>query len=109
MVVPAYNEERPIGMVIERMPDYLDKIVIVDDNSQDKTAEVVKKYSKLLGNKLILMQHEKNQGVGGAIATGYKWARDHNLDIAVVMAGDGQMDPEDLPAILDPVVKDRVD
>lgn len=72
VVVPAYNEEKHIATVIERMPDYLDKIVIVDDNSQDKTAEVVKKYSKKLGGKLVLIQHEKNQGVGGAIATGYK-------------------------------------
>jgi len=109
VVVPAYNEEKLIATVIERMPDYLDKIVIVDDNSQDKTTEVVKKYSKKLGGKLVLMQHEKNQGVGGAIATGYKWAKDHDFDIAVVMAGDGQMAPEDLPAILDPVVEDKAD
>ena len=48
-------------------------------------------------------------GVGGAIITGYKWARDTGIDISVVMAGDGQMDPEDLPKLLDPVVEGRVD
>jgi glycosyltransferase involved in cell wall biosynthesis len=47
--------------------------------------------------------------VGGAIATGYKWCRDQEIDVAVVMAGDNQMDPADLPAILDPVVQDKAD
>ena len=47
--------------------------------------------------------------MGGAIASGYRWARDHDFDVAVVMAGDGQMDPDDLPALLDPVVTDEAD
>jgi glycosyltransferase involved in cell wall biosynthesis len=50
-----------------------------------------------------------NQGVGGAIATGYKWCRDHEVDVAVVMAGDAQMDPADLPTLLAPIVEDRAD
>src|SRR5690348_16245223 len=50
-----------------------------------------------------------NQGVGGAIATGYKWSRDNNMDIAVVMAGDAQMDPLDMPALLDAIIDDGVD
>ena len=60
-------------------------------------------------SRLILIEHEKNQGVGGAIASGYKWARDHDVDMAVVMAGDGQMDPVDLPNLLNPVVDCRAD
>ena len=59
--------------------------------------------------RVVLINHEFNQGVGGAIATGYKWARDHGIDVAVVMAGDGQMAPEDLPNLLDPVVSGEVD
>ncbi len=107
-VIPAYNEESQIGMVIETMPDYIDHMVVVDDASRDKTVEVVKKYQQE-NSKIILLEHEHNQGVGGAIATGYKWARDNGMDIAVVMAGDGQMDPRDLPALLDPVVDEGVD
>jgi glycosyltransferase involved in cell wall biosynthesis len=57
----------------------------------------------------VVLRHERNQGVGGAIATGYEWVRDHGYDVAVVMAGDAQMDPADLPALLDPVVTGRVD
>lgn len=102
VVAPAYNEETQIGNVIETMPEYVDKIVIVDDASPDKTVEVVKQYVKT-SDRIVLIEHSKNQGVGGAIVSGYKWARDNLFDITAVMAGDGQMDPEDLPRILEPV------
>lgn len=109
-VIPAYNEEKMIGRVIETMPEYIDKLVIVDDCSSDNTVAVVKQYmEKDKHERIVLIRHEKNLGVGGAIATGYKYARDMDFDVAVVMAGDGQMLPGDLPAILDPVVDGRAD
>jgi len=108
VVIPAHNEETQIGRVIETMPDFVDYMVIIDDKSNDRTVEVVQKYQKSF-DRLILIQHENNKGVGGAIATGYKYARDNDFDVAVVMAGDGQMDPEDLPAILNPVVDEKAD
>lgn len=107
-VVPCYNEESQISRVIETMPGFVDFIVIIDDQSKDKTAEVVEQHQESMKN-IILIKHEINQGVGGAIASGYKWARDNDIDVAVVMAGDGQMDPGDLPAILAPVVSGEVD
>jgi glycosyltransferase involved in cell wall biosynthesis len=107
VVVPCYKEERQIGMVLQTMPDYVDKIVVVDDCSPDNTSGVVEKWS-LEDRRIVLIRHEVNQGVGGAIASGYKWARDNDIDIAVVMAGDGQMDPADLPNLLDPIVEDGV-
>ena len=107
-VIPAHNEETQIGQVIETMPDYVDLMVIIDDMSSDKTVEVVQEYQKT-HDRVELIKHETNKGVGGAIATGYKYARDSDFDIAVVMAGDGQMAPEDLPAILDPVAEGRTD
>ena len=58
-----------IGRVIETMPDWVDRIVVVDDASQDETAEAVRRYLPRLGKRLHLMRHETNQGVGGAIAT----------------------------------------
>ncbi|GAB4148964.1 MAG: hypothetical protein Fur0021_09490 [Candidatus Promineifilaceae bacterium] len=108
VVVPAFNEETLIGVTIDTMPDFVDDIVVVDDCSRDQTAARVR---QRLGQRLglTLLSHERNQGVGGAIATGYKWCRDQGVDVAVVMAGDAQMDPADLPAILDPVVNDEVD
>jgi glycosyltransferase involved in cell wall biosynthesis len=93
------------------MPDFVDWIVVVDDCSTDRTSAQVQSYraARPGSGKVILIQHDENQGVGGAIASGYKWARDHKLDATVVMAGDAQMDPADLPAILDPVVEGGLD
>lgn len=108
IVVPCYKEETQIGKVIETMPDFVDKIIVIDDCSPDRTSEVVEEH-KAKDERVVLIRHEKNQGVGGAIATGYKWARDNDVDVAVVMAGDGQMDPVELPNILDPVVEGHVD
>ena len=107
VVVPCYKEETQIGKVIETMPAYVDKIVIVDDCSPDRTSDVVREY-QAKDSRVVLIRHEVNQGVGGAIATGYMWSRDNGIDYAVVMAGDGQMDPDDLPNLLDPMVNEGV-
>lgn len=109
VVVPAYNEATQISRVIDTMPDLVDRIVIVDDCSQDGTGGIVLRHPQYAAGRVVLIPHPVNQGVGGAIASGYKWVRDQGLDVAVVMAGDGQMAPEDLPAILDPVVEDEAD
>ncbi|NNF98292.1 MAG: glycosyltransferase [Desulfobacteraceae bacterium] len=108
VVVPAHNEETQISKVLRTMPDYIDAIVVIDDASEDKTAEVVRDDMKNT-KKIHLIKHPTNQGVGGAIASGYKWARDNDQHVTVVMAGDGQMDPEDLPQIIDPVVNGSAD
>jgi glycosyltransferase involved in cell wall biosynthesis len=109
VVVPAHNEETQINKVIDTMPNLVDTILIVDDCSSDRTAEVVRANAGIQSGRIVLISHEINQGVGGSIATGYKWCRDNKVDIAVVMAGDAQMDPDDLPALLDPVVEGRTD
>ncbi len=108
VVVPAYNEERLIIKTVEGMPDYIDAIVVVNDKSSDSTADVV---AGLAENdpRVVLINHEENQGVGGAISTGYVWCRDNDVDIAVVMAGDNQMDPDDLPDLLAPIIENRAD
>ena len=108
IIIPAYNEEKLIGKVLQTMPAFIDHIVAVDDASCDRTGEVVKDYQKE-ESRIIYLRHERNEGVGGAIVTGYKWARDNQIDITVVMAGDAQMDPQDLPKLLDPVVVGEVD
>ena len=108
IVVPAYNEETQIERTVRTMPDYVDKIIVVDDKSKDRTAEIVEKLESE-DDRVILIRHEKNGGVGKAIGTGYIWCRENDIDIAVVMAGDGQMDPLDMPALLDPVVDGKAD
>jgi glycosyltransferase involved in cell wall biosynthesis len=109
VVVPAYNEERLIARVLDTMPAFVDKIVVIDDCSTDRTASIVRAYVEAKPERVHFLVHTKNQGVGGAISTGYKWCRDQELDAIAVMAGDAQMDPGDLPSLLDPVVADEVD
>jgi len=108
VIVPAYNEEILIGKVLRTIPTFVDRIVVVDDASSDGTGEVVKALQKE-DSRIIYLHHPKNEGVGGAIVTGYKWARDNEISISVVMAGDAQMDPKDLPHLLDPVANGEVD
>jgi len=108
VVIPCHNEETQIEMVISTMPEYVDHMVVVDDLSNDRTVETIKDLQKK-DKRVVLIEHQVNQGVGGSIASGYKWARDHNMDMAVVMAGDGQMNPADLPALLDPVASGGAD
>ena len=108
VVVPAYNEEKLIVRVIDTLPDFVDKIIVVNDVSTDNTALVLeneKKHHPLLE----IITHTANQGVGGAIVTGYKRAKELKIDVTVVMAGDAQMDPNDLPAIIEPVSNDEVE
>ena len=108
VVVPAYNEEKLISQTLTSVPDLVDKIIVVDDKSSDNTAKIV---MEIAGNdqRIHLIHHEANQGVGGAIVTGYKKARDLNMDVTVVMAGDAQMDPNDLIRIIEPVANGSAD
>lgn len=111
VVVPAYNEETQIAGVITTMPDFVDHIVVVDDRSPDRTAEVVRglQADPALARRVVLVSLPRNEGVGGAIAAGYRWARDHAVDATGVMAGDGQMDPSELARIMAPVVAGAAD
>lgn len=156
VVVPSYNEEKQIGKVIETMPDFVDRIVIVNDKSTDNTQGIVMEYikndtsevrdlnhkKKIVPNdynqaeivaekivkeeksrflpseivnqnpknsRIILINHLKNGSVGAAIATGYRWCLENNIDCTAVMGGDGQMDPSELEDICMPIVNGEVD
>lgn len=108
VVIPCLDEERQIPGVVRTMPAVVDCMIVVDDGSRDGTAAVVRQL-QADDPRLVLLQHGVNQGVGAAIATGYKYARDHGFDVAVVMAGDGQMDPADFLSVVEPVVRGEVD
>lgn len=108
VLIPAHNESTQIAGVIESLPYFVDHIVIIDDNSSDNTVDIIKQNQEK-NSKIVLIRHETNKGVGGAMASGYKYAADNDFDVAVRMDGDGQMDPEDMPALLDPVVTDQAD
>lgn len=111
VVVPAYNEGLLVGRVIETMPDFVDRIWVVDDRSGDDTCAVVERYlsDPAYAERLALLRHEVNRGVGAAIVTGYKRAVEEDIDAVAVMAGDAQMDPDELQYLVAPVVSDQSD
>jgi glycosyltransferase involved in cell wall biosynthesis len=106
VVVPAFNEELKVAHTIDTIPQFVDHVLVVDDASADRTFAVA---SRARRRAVEVHRHPRNRGVGAAIATGYRRALALGVDAAVVMAGDGQMDPTDLPALLQPLVDGRAD
>lgn len=110
VVVPAFNEEKLIFQVIKTMPAYVDAIYVIDDASTDGTAKEVRRFIKLShARRVKLIRFDRNLGVGKAITSGYKAALKDGIDVTAVMAGDAQMDPNDLRAVLDPVILSQAD
>lgn len=108
VVIPAYNEESLIGKTLESVPDYIDSVYVINDCSTDKTKEVIENFIQI-DNRIVLLNHSVNSGVGAAIVSGYKAALTDDMDIIVVMAGDNQMDPQFIPLLLDPIVDGQTD
>jgi glycosyltransferase involved in cell wall biosynthesis len=106
VVVPAYDEERLVGETIAGIPEFVDRIYVVDDASRDATAE------RAAGSgdaRVEVIRHEKNRGVGAAIASGYRRARDEGIDVTCVMAADNQMDPAELRGLVEPVARGELE
>lgn len=111
VVIPAFNERRAITDTIATVPDFVDHVLVVDDASSDETAACAEAAARRRAHpaSVEVLRHPANRGVGGAIATGYRRALALGADVAAVMAGDGQMDPGDLPALLDPIAAGAAD
>jgi glycosyltransferase involved in cell wall biosynthesis len=108
VVVPAHNEQLLLGETLSTIPGFVTRVYVVNDCSTDRTQEVLDYYA---GNdeSIIPIRHNVNQGVGKAIVTGYKRALDDGMEVMAVMAGDNQMDPAFLPALLDPIIDGKCD
>ena len=106
VVVPAHDEERLIGTTLAGIPEFVDRILVVDDASTDGTADAVR---ALADPRVELVAREQNGGVGAAIVTGYERALEDGLDVVCVMAADNQMDPADLLTLVEPVARGDVD
>jgi glycosyltransferase involved in cell wall biosynthesis len=106
VVVPAHDEEKLIGETVRGIPEFVDRVYIVDDRSTDGTVAAVR---AIEDPRVALIEHERNLGVGGAILTGYKQARDDRMDVTAVMAADAQMDPDDLETLAGAVARGEVD
>lgn len=102
-VVPACDEAPRIAAVVRTMPPRVERIVLVDDGSSDDTAGI----ARSVGDpRLVVVAHGRRRGVGAAIESGYRRAFAEGADVAVVLAGDGQMWPGDLEVVLAPVLRD---
>jgi glycosyltransferase involved in cell wall biosynthesis len=106
IIIPAYNEERFIAGVLSAIPGYIDKIIVVDDCSEDNTFTVA---SAPADPRVIVLKTSHNSGVGGAVILGYKKALESGGQVLVKMDGDGQMPPEYLEPILDSIIEKGYD
>lgn len=125
VVVPAYNESNLVGETIQSVPAYVDCIYAIDDGSTDDTWQVIQETAERMNERsktgavadgghsdsptVVPIQHRQNKGAGAAVKNGYRAALDDDMDVVVVMNGDGQMDPTVLPRLLDPVTEGRAD
>src|SRR3954470_13061738 len=106
VVVPAHDEEELVATTLAGIPAFVDRIYVVDDGSGDATAE----RARSVGDPRVeVVVHERNRGVGAAIVTGYKRALAQRMDAVAVMAGDNQMDPDELEGLALPVVRGELD
>jgi len=101
--IPAYNEERTIARVVIETQRYVDKIIVCDDGSTDLTGEIAER----LGAEVI--RHEKNMGKGAALRDLFVKAKEYNPSIIVTLDADGQHDPNDIPKLLEPLLKGEAD
>ena len=106
VVVPAFEEELLVADTIRGIPSFVDRIVVVDDHSSDATVERARSVDD---PRVVVLEHERNGGVGAAIVTGYGHCRDEGFDVTCVMAADNQMDPDELAGLVAPVVSGEVD
>lgn len=109
VVVPAFEEADHIAAVIATMPAFVDRILVIDDGSGDATSEIAQ---SLKDPRVKVIRHSERRGVGAAISTGYTHAIDgmgRAADAIAVMAGDGQMHPNDLAAVVMPIVRGQAD
>jgi glycosyltransferase involved in cell wall biosynthesis len=106
VVVPAYNEELLVAETLRGMPEFVDRIVVVDDRSTDATADRAREVGD---PRVEVIVHEQNGGVGAAIVTGYERCREAGDDVTCVMAADNQMDPSELADLVAPVARGETD
>jgi glycosyltransferase involved in cell wall biosynthesis len=108
VVVPAYNEEELLSETLSSIPKIVDRIFVVDDASKDGTVGRAHTVAAS-DSRITVIVHERNQGVGAAVVTGYKRAIEERVDVVCVMNADNQMDPSELAELATPVARGELD
>ena len=101
--IPAYDEERSIGSVVVRATKYVDRIIVCDDGSKDLTSTIAE------GLGAVVLRHERNLGKGAALKTAFRYAKGLEPDVVVMLDGDGQHDPGEIPRLVEPILGGEVD
>ena len=113
ILIVAYNAQETLTKVLDRIPSefvkQIDAILVCDDASTDDTHKVGLSYQSKSQLPLTIVRHENNLGYGGNQKTGYQWALEKNLDLVVLLHGDGQFAPEYLPQMVEPIVSGRAE
>lgn len=113
VLIVAYNAQETLAKVLDRIsPEFakqIDSILVCDDASTDETHNVGLRYQSNSQLPLTIVRHQINLGYGGNQKTGYQWALKKNLDLVVLLHGDGQYAPEYLPQMVEPIVSGRAD
>ena len=107
-VIPAYRVEGDIQSVLQNLPAYIKHIIVVDDASPDSSADLITAAAKK-DRRIILIRHTENQGVGGAMISGFRKAIELGAQIVIKIDGDGQMDPVHIPALVTPLIQGKAD
>lgn len=108
VVIPAYRVEKQIGWVLDNIPDFVSTVIVVNDASPDNAQMVIEERAQK-DTRIVPLRHEKNQGVGGAMLTGFREALRREVEIVVKVDGDGQMDPADILTLIQPLLEGEAD
>jgi glycosyltransferase involved in cell wall biosynthesis len=106
VVVPARDEEALLPQTLAGIPEFVDRVYVVDDGSTDGTVAAAEAAGD---GRVSVIRHERSGGVGAAIVSGYKRALSDGVDVTAVMAADNQMDPADLETLAGAVARGEVD
>ena len=107
VTIPSYKVRAHVLDVIARIPPKVQRIYVVDDKCPQHSGELVEEQCR--DPRVRVIFHEDNQGVGGAVSTGYRAAIEEGMDIVVKVDGDGQMDPALIPHFTRPIERGRAD
>ncbi|WOZ79004.1 glycosyltransferase family 2 protein [Kosakonia sacchari] len=107
VIIPAYKVKKQIMWVINNIDSYITRIYIIDDCCPDRSGEFVT--AECTDERVVVIQHANNLGVGGAVMSGYKQAIADGMDIAIKIDGDGQMDPRLIPDLIAPIIAGNAD
>jgi len=103
VVIPAFNEAKTIGRVVEEVKGKVSQVIVVDDGSTDQTAELAKRSGATVIN------HFLNRGQGAALQTGINFALSQGADIIVTFDADGQLEPGEINQVVEPLLLGNVD